>query len=933
MSCCYCGKRVSLVRKRVDADFCCDDHREKYHARTRRSIETLRQADEHVAVKRRLNEGIPERSHAAQKGPDLDSLRVKSVGEPAAFAPMYMGLPVSRPRLETYVPGAALAARSGGPRSLSTPAPRLESIRWSVTAVQQGPRPPRPFTISIRLPQGGVKKMQARQAACDRPRRPRTGPSVELGASARALVRRLSHRPAEKTIRALLRSARPPAPVKSPRPTAPITVTLRQAAMAIHLGNPHQAPRVSVRMPQPGMTGMQFAPPRAEMRPPSATYVAIVRRKLSIPSVAIDPGRMPPVAHAKGGQRSAPCPEGFRRRQYYSSEPLERFCGVGFQTIAGLRPEIRIVAAPNQAAYRNLAGVWAAPLQDPDTIQPEPRRPAPPFHEQVSKPAAIGWQTGCEVRSASAGRLKISALDSRFHLPTLHRWDAFPGGALVRHQGGLSGFWPAAWVIGTAGTQPLPAWDKAQNQNAKRTASHLGISVRQPVFSGPVFAAGSRQAGPAPEKTITPPAYAPAEARALIQGVLATRSALLPASAFRRGVLRRMPMLTGVCQAPVGRTAAARILHPAYPILVPAALPSGHLSATAVSGLHWQPPARQEGSAFDVAKEAPQMISRLALERFRRRGYEAMHSRHTAPHWPAGSVPGLLLLAAQAPCPHPAHQSEREPAMTMYRGGTAPAAAPFRRIPTLMDWGTVAPPMPSSSDGGRAPSIAAVALPLPFVLPVDSLGPIRDWGLAPPPEPEQPPEPVHEDFAAGLANWLCANADWRQDIAGVRTGSLALLRPSLNMCDYELEFLGKIENQSLGWVFRAANSANYHAVRIVLDSDSATAQLARFAVLAGEREEESRAPLPITVAQNASCRVKMSVQGSEFKLYINDKPAFAWEDSRLPEGGVGFFSEADDRARLYWVKVTPFYESLTDELDPPIANIRAEIHREIRMGV
>ena len=59
MSCFYCGKRVSLVRKRTDADFCCADHRERYHARTLRTIETLREADEQLAVTRRLNESLP----------------------------------------------------------------------------------------------------------------------------------------------------------------------------------------------------------------------------------------------------------------------------------------------------------------------------------------------------------------------------------------------------------------------------------------------------------------------------------------------------------------------------------------------------------------------------------------------------------------------------------------------------------------------------------------------------------------------------------------------------------------------------------------------------------------------------------------------------------------------------------------------------------
>jgi hypothetical protein len=250
-----------------------------------------------------------------------------------------------------------------------------------------------------------------------------------------------------------------------------------------------------------------------------------------------------------------------------------------------------------------------------------------------------------------------------------------------------------------------------------------------------------------------------------------------------------------------------------------------------------------------------------------------------------------------------------------------------------MHWGTLAPAIPGSTNGARAARMTDVELPLPFVLPIDSLGPIRDWGLAPPPEPEKPPEPIHEDFAAGLVNWVCANADWRQDIAGVRTGSLALLRPSLNMRDYELEFLGKIENQSLGWVFRAANTSNYHAARIVFDEASGTAQLLRSTVLAGERETVDALPVGTAVARNSSCRVKMSVSGNEFRLLINDKPVFEWEDDRLPEGGVGFFSDGDDRARLYWVKVTPFFEALHDDLYPPLAALRPDIHREIRMGV
>jgi hypothetical protein len=30
----------------------------------------------------------------------------------------------------------------------------------------------------------------------------------------------------------------------------------------------------------------------------------------------------------------------------------------------------------------------------------------------------------------------------------------------------------------------------------------------------------------------------------------------------------------------------------------------------------------------------------------------------------------------------------------------------------------------------------------------------------------------------------------------------------------------------------------------------------------------------------------------------------AWTDNRLPMGGIGFSGTADDRARLYWVRLT-----------------------------
>ena len=67
-------------------------------------------------------------------------------------------------------------------------------------------------------------------------------------------------------------------------------------------------------------------------------------------------------------------------------------------------------------------------------------------------------------------------------------------------------------------------------------------------------------------------------------------------------------------------------------------------------------------------------------------------------------------------------------------------------------------------------------------------------------------EVVHyeENFDNGWDNWVGGVADWKVDVAGVRTGSLALYLPTLELSDYDLEFLARIDTHSLNWVVRAA---------------------------------------------------------------------------------------------------------------------------------
>jgi hypothetical protein len=50
MPCFYCGKRVSIVRQLTDADFCSDEHRQKYHDLTRTALGRLVESNEQVTA-------------------------------------------------------------------------------------------------------------------------------------------------------------------------------------------------------------------------------------------------------------------------------------------------------------------------------------------------------------------------------------------------------------------------------------------------------------------------------------------------------------------------------------------------------------------------------------------------------------------------------------------------------------------------------------------------------------------------------------------------------------------------------------------------------------------------------------------------------------------------------------------------------------------
>lgn len=168
------------------------------------------------------------------------------------------------------------------------------------------------------------------------------------------------------------------------------------------------------------------------------------------------------------------------------------------------------------------------------------------------------------------------------------------------------------------------------------------------------------------------------------------------------------------------------------------------------------------------------------------------------------------------------------------------------------------------------------------------------------------------DFSQGIGDFVGARSgatrrDWSLEPSGLRPGRLRIWQKSTSLSDYDMEFMGQIEQKSMGWAFRAPDVHNYYASKLVLTNRSSlngpNAGLQRFVVLDGKEHDRVNLPLPISLERGVPYQVHLSVMGSRFVTAVNGQVVSSWSDSRLSRGGVGFFSEDGEAASVKWVSV------------------------------
>jgi hypothetical protein len=170
---------------------------------------------------------------------------------------------------------------------------------------------------------------------------------------------------------------------------------------------------------------------------------------------------------------------------------------------------------------------------------------------------------------------------------------------------------------------------------------------------------------------------------------------------------------------------------------------------------------------------------------------------------------------------------------------------------------------------------------------------------------EQPSSPAAETRKApvqmGETGWL---TEWVTDPTGSAHGrQISLYRPSLPISDYRLEFRGRIENKSLGWAFRKADSRNYYVGKLQASRPGGPVNLIRYGVVRGVEDRHIQIPLP-NVSSAGALKVRLDAKRARFTIYVQNQVVADWEDPRLQKGGVGFLSEREERGQVESVQIS-----------------------------
>jgi hypothetical protein len=193
--------------------------------------------------------------------------------------------------------------------------------------------------------------------------------------------------------------------------------------------------------------------------------------------------------------------------------------------------------------------------------------------------------------------------------------------------------------------------------------------------------------------------------------------------------------------------------------------------------------------------------------------------------------------------------------------------------------------LPLSGKAGLALTMVALALAIVFIM---------KSGTSAAAGPRVVEAPA---FTANEGGWI---TDWGVE-PGVRTlRDISVLRPTLNMSDYRIEFEAQIDSKALGWIYRAQDVKNYYVskLEIVKPGINPTVSVVRYAVIGGEELPHAQFPLNMPVRIDTTYKIRFDAVGDHFTTWVQDQKVDDWTDARLKTGGVGLYSDRGESRTL-----------------------------------
>jgi hypothetical protein len=167
---------------------------------------------------------------------------------------------------------------------------------------------------------------------------------------------------------------------------------------------------------------------------------------------------------------------------------------------------------------------------------------------------------------------------------------------------------------------------------------------------------------------------------------------------------------------------------------------------------------------------------------------------------------------------------------------------------------------------------------------------------------ESRPKPAVETSTTSV-NWI---NDFATDTK--RQRRVSLLRASMGLTAYRLDFESSIQIKGLGWVYRAQDSKNYYVSKIELERPGQNPEFAlvHYAVIGGVEQPHEQTPLHVGVPLGGHYKIRFEAVDDRFTTWIQGQQVNQWMDGRLKTGGAGLYREGAEQFTLHGdFQVTP----------------------------